>query len=189
MESATRRNKLSTLHEILHNYGKHYSSYISTLNQNLKYKEGPELQLSLRTTVNSMYLVRNEYPIEVIQLTMLLHITDRIRDSRLTAKIQMLRHLSNEAMWTDLALLPRLWQDVTRLHESPISAQLQAQAEGQGVWSSPGVTPFSPHHEQYTETWSQFYQSCLLILCYQPKESIKRQWDLETDSSPEHSRI
>ena len=81
LESATRRNKISTVHELLHYYGKHHSSYITALNQSLRRKEGPELQLAIRTTVNSMYLVRNEYPIEVIQLTMLLHVTDRIRDA------------------------------------------------------------------------------------------------------------
>ena len=65
MQSATRRrrNKLSTVHGILHNYGKHYASYIPALKQNLKSKGGPELQLPLRTAVNSMCLVRNEYPV------------------------------------------------------------------------------------------------------------------------------
>ena len=92
LESATRRTKLSTVHELLYSYTKHDSSYIKALTQDLQRKQGPELQLALRTTANSMYLVRNEYPIEVVQLTILLHITEKIRDSRLSARIQMLQH-------------------------------------------------------------------------------------------------
>ena len=177
LETATRRNRISTIHELLHYYGKHHPSYISNLNQSLKRKEGPELQLAIRTTVNSMYLVRNEYPIEVIQLTMLLHVTDRIRDSRFSAKLKMLSHLSNEAMWTSPEDLEDLWADVERLHESPMACQLHAQAQGQGIWSSPGVLTFSPHHPLFSETWASFYKSCLHVLCYQPTESIKRHFE------------
>ena len=99
-----------------------------------------------------MHLIRNEYPIEVIQLTVLLHITDRIRDARLSAKIQTIRHLSNEAMWTEPEDLPYVWKQVELLHESHMSAQLTAQTQRLGIWSSPGVTTFSPHHPQFTET-------------------------------------
>ena len=155
LETATRRTKLSTVHELLYSYSKHYSSYIKALTQDLQRKQGPELQLALRTTANSMYLVRNEYPIEVVQLTILLHITEKIRDSRLSARIQMLQHLCNEAMWTPCDDLHTLWSDVLRLHESPMAAQLQAQTRGAGIWSSPGVTTFSPHHTLGTATHPQ----------------------------------
>ena len=179
LETATRRNKIFTVHELLHYYGKHHSSYITSLNQSLRRKEGPELQLAIRTTVNPMYLVRNEYPIEVIQLTMLLHITDRVRDTRFSAKLKMLRHLSNEAMWTSPEDLEELWADISRLHESPMACQLHAQAQGQGIWSSPGVFTFSPHHPRFTETWAAFYKSCLhdIVLCYQPTESMTRHFE------------
>ena len=176
LESATRRTKLSTVHELLYSYTKHYSQYIKALTHDLQRKQGPELQLALRTTANSMYLVRNEYPIEVVQLTILLHITEKIRDSRLSARIQMLQHLCDEAMWTPCDDLHTLWSEVLRLHESPMTAQLHAQTQGAGIWSSPGVITFSPHHALFTENWTQFYQCCLHVLCYQPKESIKRQF-------------
>ena len=59
LETAMRCNKISTVHELLHYCGKHHSSYITALNQSLRRKEGPELQLAIHTTVNSMYLVGN----------------------------------------------------------------------------------------------------------------------------------
>ncbi len=177
LPDVTKRTKVSTVHELLQHYLKHYSSYISNITTDLKRKEGPELQLAIRTTVNSMYLVRNEFNIEVIQLALMLYITDRIRDTRLSAKIQMIKHLSNEAMWTPSDELDDLWEDVLRLHESPMTKQLQAQSQGSDIWSSPGVTTFSPHHLQYTETWSNFFRSVLHILCYQPKEFIKRHFE------------
>ena len=177
LESATRRTKVSTIHELLQHYTKHYSSYITGVTNDLKRKEGPELQLAIRTTINSMYLVRNEYPLEIIQLALLLHITDKIRDTRLSAKIQMIKHLANEAMWTQEQDLPDLWENVKRLHESPMEAQLQAQSHGRDIWSSPGVTTFSPHHIQYTETWANFFRSCLHVLCYQPQEFVKKHFE------------
>ena len=115
LESATRRTKVSTIHELLQHYTKHYSSYITGVTNDLKRKEGPELQPAICTTINSRYLVRNEYPLEVIQLALLLHITDKIRDTRLltrlSAKIQMIKHLANEAMWTPEQDLQKLWED------------------------------------------------------------------------------
>ena len=88
----------------------------------------------------------------------------------------MLQHLCDEAMWTPCDDLHTLWSEVLHLHESPMTAQLHAQTQGAGIWSSPGVTTFSPHHALFTENWTQFYQCCLHVLCYQPKESIKRQF-------------
>ena len=90
----------------------------------------------------------------------------------------MLKHLGNEAMWTPFQELPRLWEDVLNLHESPMVQQQHAQATmgltGRGIWSSPGVTTFSPHHEHFTQTWASFYKCCLHVLCYQPKEMEKK---------------
>ena len=55
LESAMRRTKVSTIHELLQHCAKHYSSYITGVTNDLKRKEGPELQLAICTMINSMY--------------------------------------------------------------------------------------------------------------------------------------
>ena len=94
------------------------------------------------------------------------------------AKLDMVKQLAHESMWTPLEDLPHLWTEVMRMHESPMQRQIQAQIQGGDIWTSPGVTTFSPHHPDFTENWAQFYASFLHVLCYQPDMVQQKHFEL-----------
>ena len=176
-EAATKRTKISTIHDLLSNYVHHSPKQIAQLTQDIKRKAGPDLSLAIRSAVSRMFMVRTDYPVEVIQLAIVLHVTS-IKDRRMTAKLDMVKQLAHESMWTPLEDLTHLWTEVMRMHESPMQRQIQAQIQGGDIWTSPGVTTFSPHHPDFTENWAQFYASFLHVLCYQPDMVQQKHFEL-----------
>ena len=68
-QAATKRTKISTIHNLLSHYVNHSSKHIAQLTQDFKRKAGPDLPLAIQSAVSRMFMVHTDYPVEVIQPT------------------------------------------------------------------------------------------------------------------------
>ena len=75
METATRRTRISTIIELLAHFQKYSASSLSQINNDLKRKTGAELLSAIKTSLNSFDQIRNEYPMETVQISILLYIS------------------------------------------------------------------------------------------------------------------